>query len=489
MATLVLQTAGSVVVGLVGGPVGAMLGRALGSIAGAAIDGALLGGEGETRQVEGPRLRDVEGLTSTEGAPIPRIYGRARVGGQVIWATRLEEVATTEVERSGSSGGKGIGGGGGGSKTETTTYSYFANLAVGLCEGPIAFVRRVWADGREIDLTTVTMRVHRGSSGQGPDPLIVAKEGAAKTPAYRGLAYVVFERLALADFGDRVPQFSFEVVRSVNGVARMVRAVCLIPGAGEFSYDPTPITQDLGLGASAPENRYQLQRTSDVVASLDALQALCPNLERVSLVVSWFGDDLRAGVCSIVPRIENVAKATSEPWAVAGLTRQTASPVSLSAGRPAYGGTPSDATVTRLIAELKSRGIGVVLYPFVMMDVPPGNGRPDPYGAGTEQPPYPWRGRVTCMPAPGQPGTPDGTAAASSQVQSFFWGEWGLRRLVLHYAALAEAAGGVEAIVIESELVGLTRVRSASGVYPATTHLMQLAADVRAVVGSGTRIT
>ena len=42
---------------------------------------------------------------------------------------------------------------GGGPKTVTTTYSYFANLAVGLCEGRIAFIRRVWADGRELDLT------------------------------------------------------------------------------------------------------------------------------------------------------------------------------------------------------------------------------------------------------------------------------------------------------------------------------------------------
>jgi hypothetical protein len=252
MTTLVLQTVGSVVGGIVGGPLGAVVGRALGGLAGAAIDSALFGGSESPRHVEGPRLKDIDGLTSTEGAPIPRVYGRARIGGQLIWATRLEEVANTSVDRSGSQGGKGLGGG---QRTTSTTYSYYANLAIGLCEGPVAFVRRVWADGREIDQTTLTMRFHPGSETQAPDPLVVAKEGAQNAPAYRGLAYVVFERLDLAPFGNRVPQFSFEVVRPLDGVGSKIRAVCLIPGASEFVYDPTPVSQDLGLGRTEPENR------------------------------------------------------------------------------------------------------------------------------------------------------------------------------------------------------------------------------------------
>ncbi len=57
--------------------------------------------------------------------------------------------------------------------------------------------------------------------------------------------------------------------------------------------------------------------------------------------------------------------------------------------------------------------------PFVMMDVPAGNGLPNPYG-GTGQPAYPWRGRITCTPAPGLAGSPgrDGRGGAS-EVASF----------------------------------------------------------------------
>src|SRR5829696_10549281 len=122
MATIVLQTVGSAIGGAIAGPLGAMAGRILGGLAGAAIDNALLGGS-DTKHVEGPRLKDIDGLTSSEGAPIPRVYGRARIGGQLIWATRLEEVVNTDTGR-GAQGGKGMGGG---PKTVTTTYSYFAN--------------------------------------------------------------------------------------------------------------------------------------------------------------------------------------------------------------------------------------------------------------------------------------------------------------------------------------------------------------------------
>ena len=67
--------------------------------------------------------------------------------------------------------------------------------------------------------------------------------------------------------------------------------------------------------------------------------------------------------------------------------------------------------------------------------------------------------------------------------------EWSYRRLILHYAHLAAAAGGVEAFIIGSELRGLTQARSSASAYPFVTGLIQLAADVKAVLGSGTKVT
>jgi hypothetical protein len=487
MAALLLSVAGAAAGSALFGPVGAMGGRLIGALVGNAVDQRLFGPGDIKRAHEGPRLTDLDIMASSEGAPIPRVYGRVRLAGEVIWATQLEEVVSTRSE---TSGGGGKGGGSPRVTTTTTTYSYFGNFAVGLCEGPIGNVMRIWADGKPLDLSGVAMRFYPGSESQTADPLIVAKEGEA--PAYRGLAYVVFERLPLGNFGNRIPQLSFEVMRPVGALENMARAVTLIPGTTEFGYETETVVQMLGPGRSAPENRHVAYAPSDVIAALDALQAACPNLERVAIVATWFGDDLRAGLCTLKPGVDNAVKSTHPmAWSAAGLDRAAAHLVSTVNGRPAFGGTPSDASVLHLISELKARNIQVTLYPFVMMDILAGNALADPYTGSAPQPAYPWRGRVTCDPAPGQPGSPDGTATAATQIDTFFGGpsDWAYRRMVLHYAQLAVTAGGVQAFLLGSELKGLTRVRSASGAYPAADQLVALAAEVRAIVGPDTLIT
>ena len=334
MAALLLSTAGAAAGKSLFGSAGAIIGRVAGALGGNLIDQALFGGR--ERSVTGPRLSDLAVMASTDGAPIPRVYGRARLAGQVIWATNLEEVVTTTSQTSGG-GGKGMGA----SRVTTneTTYSYFANIALGLCEGEISAVRRVWADGKPLDLTGIVMRVYRGDETQTPDPLIVAKEGQA--PAYRGLAYVVFERLPLESFGNRIPQLSFEVVRAIGKLEKMTRAVTLIPGSTEFGYEPATVVQVIGQGQYAAENRHVSFAGSDLIAALDDLQAIAPNLERVAIVVAWFGDDLRCGTCRVRPGVDNAIKQTQgATWSVAGVDRASAHVVSQISGRAAYGGAP-----------------------------------------------------------------------------------------------------------------------------------------------------
>lgn len=483
---------------------GAALGSQVGAFAGSYIDNALFGSSGQRRTVEGPRLTDLHITSSTEGAPIPRLYGRARLGGQLIWADRIRERITTT--RSG--GGSGKGGGSRGPTVETTEYSYFASFAVALAEGPVSGIGRVWADGRELDLSQVKHRLHKGTETQSPDSVIVARVGAASAPAYRGVAYIVFEDMALADFGNRIPQLSFEVHRAVEPFGNEIKGIVLIPGSGEFVYATTPVSKAMGRGWTESENVHTRQGGTDWAVAIDQLEATLPNAKSLSLVVSWFGTDLRAEHCQLRPGVEVAAKTTSPmTWSVAGLAREDAHLVSLKDGRPAYGGTPSDAAVIEAIGDLKERGFDVVLTPFILMDVPAGNTRPDPYSAATSQPVYPWRGRITCDPAPGEPGTPDKTATAASQVAAFVGtaavsdfaivngtvtydgpDEWSYRRMVLHNAYLAKAAGGVDAFVIGTEMRGLTQVRSGAATYPFVAALQALAADVKTVL-PGAKVT
>ncbi|GAA0193146.1 hypothetical protein QOZ96_000380 [Brevundimonas nasdae] len=441
-----------VVLSAVGQAVGGGVGRVIGSTLGRVIDNRVIGSLGPARQI-GPRLEALKVQGTAEGAPMACVFGRARVTGQVIWAARFLEAKN-----------KGRAGKGG---PKTVDYAYSLSFAVALCEGEIDGVGRVWADGRLMDMNGVVMRVHRGGEAQTPDPLIEAVEGAA--PAYRGTAYVVFEDLPLAPFGDRAPQLSFEVFKRPRGrtprLEDRLEGVCLIPGAGEFALATQAVVRREGLTRTAVENVHNGEGRADLLVSLDQLQAQAPNLKRVSLVVGWFGDDLRAGQCRIRPGVERRDKPTQPMvWSVAGVQRHQAYQVSAVDGAPAYGGTPSDDSVRQAIRALKARGLEVTLYPFVFMDCPG----------------YPWRGRIAG----------DDGAQAMGQIAELFGTAdgWGLRRMALHYARIA-AEEGADGLLIGSEMRGVTWTRDAAGGFPAVQQFRTLAAECRAVVGTGVKLS
>lgn len=479
MAQLILSEVGQQVGARIVPEALAQLGQALGQAAGSAlgrvIDQRLIGARGAS----GPRLTEIQLQGSSEGSPLPILYGRARIAGQLIWAAPFRERAAR--------GGKG------GVAGASSGARYTVSFAIGLCEGMIARVARIWANGRPLDLSGITWRLHTGGEDQAPDPLIEAALDQS-APAYRGVAYVVFEEFPLDDFGATLPQLSFEVVRGSLAeeaplLERLTRGVCLIPGAGEFVYADRPVRRQLDPGIEALENEHAEAGRANLLVSLDQLQADLPNCRSVLLVIGWFGSDLRCGACTFRPKVEPGERDTTPlTWRVNGQSRVDAPIVSLFAGGPAYGGTPSDETILQAIAELKRRGFKVGLYPFVFMDIPAGNGLPDPYG-GTEQGAYPWRGRITLSIAPGRAGSPEGSPTADAQIQACFRGEWGLRRFVLHYAGLAAQAGGVDSFILASELRGLTHARGANGAYPAVAELRALAGECRAILGTATKLT
>ncbi len=190
---------------------------------------------------------------------------------------------------------------------------------------------------------------------------------------------------------------------------------------------------------------------------------------------------MRLGECQIEPRIEDAERSVlPEDWSVAGITRAHANAVSRIDGNPAYGGTPADRGVRQAIEDLKSRGLAVVFYPFILMDVPAGNGLPDPYGVD-EQAPYPWRGRITVYPT-----STDQTASARDQINAFFAQ---YRPMILHYAQLCADAGGVDGFLIGTEMRGLTWVRDEQNRFPAVEAFVALAAEVRTILGPQTKIS
>lgn len=213
----VAAVAGAVVGFVVGGPTGAAYGFQLGLLAGSALFPTQLPG------VVGPRLEDVDQTAADPGSPVPIVYGTIAVSGAPIWLGPIvEESETDEV------GGKGA------PEQEVTTYSYRQGIALGICEGPVVGVTRIWENGKLVyDLRAqladetddaylarvessieyaTTFELYLGTETQEPDPAIEADKGAGNVPAFRGLVYIVYaDRLLRDDQARRHPTFKFEV--------------------------------------------------------------------------------------------------------------------------------------------------------------------------------------------------------------------------------------------------------------------------------------
>lgn len=508
MATLLL-TAGVSSLGLSGFSLFAanLAATAIGTF----IDNRLFGVSQNVQQ-EGPRLQEISVTTSSEGQPIKRLYGRSRIGGNMIWVTNFREVKTTETQKTGGKGG------GGGSTVTTTTYTYFISCAFAFCEGnERAQIGRIWADSKLLSTDGITFRFYPGSQTQTKDSKIVATEGTENVSAYRGVSYIVFEDLELTDFGNRIPQITAEIIVPLDDptaeiMENLIEAVNLIPATGEAAYGTTPQIKDDGFGNAVAENIHLKADETDLQLSIENLVTSMPNVTGINLVISWFGTDLRMANCDIEPRVEVKENKILEPiqWRVSGETRSTANQVSQISvdgqDRPAFGGTPSDHTVVEAIQYMcDTQELEVAFYPFLLMDIPSGNTLPNPYNGGSPgQPVYPWRGRITTsLPSV------DKTAAAQTEIDAFFGsvaaGDFsivgttvtytglatnlGFRGMVLHYAHLCAAAANTlstpsrfKTFYIGTEMRGITQTRrNGVGVYPGVTQFNTLLNDVKAI--------
>jgi hypothetical protein len=176
------------------------------------------------------------GFTTSEyGKFIPIVFGSDKLTGNVIWSSGFETKQFTSGD---------------------TIYQYqTVSFALGVCEGEIDAVLRMWlgdalmfdktaevdvngiiqpnADGFVMGMTLdlvsadsplkdladgqrlTKISVFNGGETQLPEGIIVAAEGYAETPAYRGLAYVLFENMVVTE---AIPNIFVEVLANVNAI-------------------------------------------------------------------------------------------------------------------------------------------------------------------------------------------------------------------------------------------------------------------------------
>lgn len=209
MARTLLPVVGGAIGGFFGGPMGARIGFAVGSIVGNVVDPVT---------VKGPSIGETGAQTSAEGAPRAIVYGTAHVTGNVIASGEL--VRRWIKERGGGKGGA----------PKVKTEHVYRTFAIRICEGPVGGVLRVWEDDRLVydvrpgspivDESVAWIEnktIYLGTEEQLPDPTLQAQvSGVADTPAYRGTVYIVIDSEDLTDRRGSIPQYRFEVARSVE---------------------------------------------------------------------------------------------------------------------------------------------------------------------------------------------------------------------------------------------------------------------------------
>ena len=135
---------------VIGGPIGGLVGTVIGG----SIDRGLFGGAAR----EGPRVANLAVQSAAYGEPLPRLYGRMRVAGNLVWTAGIKETRTR------------TGGGKGGSATNN--YSYSSSFAVIVAARSIVRVERIWADGKLLRASDGTLnfpakfRVHPAARGR-----------------------------------------------------------------------------------------------------------------------------------------------------------------------------------------------------------------------------------------------------------------------------------------------------------------------------------
>lgn len=197
------------------------LGLVLGSLAGQALFPTQLPG------LTGPKISDLNTTTAELGGPVLWVFGTIAVPGTVMYLGPLVTITTTSHQ------------GKGGPSQSTTSFSYTQSIAIGLCRGIIG-LRRAWENGELVYDTrpqqpgetddafgkrvkaagkyAESFVFYPGDEEQLADPTIELDKGVGNTPAFRGLAYIVFPDRALReDQALRHPSFKFEVYSSGVG--------------------------------------------------------------------------------------------------------------------------------------------------------------------------------------------------------------------------------------------------------------------------------
>lgn len=156
---------------------------------------------GRTTTTRANKISEFTVNTAEYGAVVPEIIGTVRTAGNVIYYDDFTAHEHRETHKAGK---------GGRSKQVSITYTYTVAVILGLCEGPISGIGKVWI-GKNVHnypADDIQLTLFDGKENQQPWAYTQGKHPEKALP-YSGLAYMA----GVIDLGDSgsMPSYNFEV--------------------------------------------------------------------------------------------------------------------------------------------------------------------------------------------------------------------------------------------------------------------------------------
>ena len=197
--------------------------------------------------------------SSAYGKALALVYGTTRIAPNLIW---YGDFVGTPKNAQPSGGGKGgaVGGGNSGKGgSNTGSYQYQTAVALGICEGQIQGVGRVFVDKSITDIASLGLSLFKGSYGQSAWGYLTSKH-PNQAIGYSGVAYLAANSYQLGT-NPQLPNHNFEIYGIFSNSLQSI---------GVLDADPSLVVADLltnvNYGAGFPSSR---------LANLSVYQSYC----------------------------------------------------------------------------------------------------------------------------------------------------------------------------------------------------------------------
>ena len=147
-------------------------------------------------------IKDATLQTSTYNKIIPEVFGKVRISGNIFWSSEIKKTSIYHSQKTTKYG----------SQSAYTEYLVRSSFAVAICKGVVDEITNIYADSEPLNLAVYNIKIYNGDERQIADPTMQSFLGQ-DIPAFRGMCYVVFTEFPMEEFGGRIPNLTFDVVR------------------------------------------------------------------------------------------------------------------------------------------------------------------------------------------------------------------------------------------------------------------------------------